>query len=169
MSSLKDRVTEYLIQLKVKPVMRRLNQSLSFPISANSVKKVLVIMPRNLELLERASNFVQSLRKTYPNWRVELFDVDKLNKDDLNHLQLPRPRIVAKLKQADYQFVLDLNDYCDHLSGFIALMTEAPYRLRLQSQPSFYYNLVFHTQNNGDTLYYDSLLNYLRKLFVRQG
>jgi hypothetical protein len=64
-------MTEYLIRMKARHVARRLTQSLNFPMKANTIKKVLVILPRNLDLLDRASNFVQSLRKTYPSWRVE--------------------------------------------------------------------------------------------------
>lgn len=167
MNSIRERMTEYLIRMKARHVARRLTQSLNFPMKANTIKKVLVILPRNLDLLDRASNFVQSLRKTYPGWRVELFDVDKLSKSDLNRMHLPRPEILSKLRSAEYHFVVDLNDTEDELSGFIALMTEAPYRLHLKANGSSYYNIVYQPQQTGEKAYYDSLLNYLRKLFVK--
>jgi len=167
MNSIRDRVTEYLIRTKARAVARKLNKALNFPAKANAINKVLVILPRNLEMLDRASNFVQSLRKTFPNWRVELFDVDKLSRSDLNRMHIPRPEILHKLKSAEYSFVVDLNDSEDELSGFIALMTEAPYRLHLNANGSSYYNIVYQPQRNGESTYYDSLLNYLRKLFVK--
>lgn len=167
MNSIRDRVTEYLIRLKARAVARKLNKVLNFPAKANAINKVLVILPRNLEMLDRASNFVQSLRKTFPNWRVELFDVDKLSKSDLNRMHLPRPEVLNKLKSAEYNFVVDLNDSEDELSGFIALMTEAPYRLQMKTNGSSYYNIVYQPNQADEAVYYDSLLNYLRKLFVK--
>lgn len=167
MNSLRERFTEYLMRVKAKAVARRLVHAMNFPIQAASITKVLVILPRNLELLDRASNFVQSLRKTYPDWRVELFDVDKLSKSDLNSMNLPRPEILNKLRRAEYHFVVDLNDDSDDLSGYISLMTEAPYRLQLGAGSSVYSNIVYQPQEDVNKIYYDSLLGYLRKLFVR--
>ncbi|MFQ5585005.1 MAG: hypothetical protein ACE5GL_11265, partial [Calditrichia bacterium] len=66
------------------------------------MKKVLVILPRNMDHLEGALDFVQSLWKTYPLWRVELFDVDKLDKSDLNPMRIPRPQLIQRLRKADY-------------------------------------------------------------------
>ena len=153
--------------MKTDRVVRRLEQAMSFPIEATSVRKVLVILPRNLEMLDRASKFVQLLRQSYPNWRVELFDVDKLSKDELNPVSLPRPEILAKLKKAQYHFVLDLNDNFDQISSYIALMTEATYRLHFRGENSGYYNIVYQPKHvEGAQLHYDPLLDYLQKLFV---
>ncbi len=167
MSKLMDRLTQFVIHIKARPVAQRLNQSLNFPIKATEVEKVLVILPRDLHLLDRASIFVQSLRKTYPGWRIELFDVDKLGESELNHVHLPKPNVIQKLKSAHYQFVLDLNEQFDHLTGFITLMTEAPYRLHIQNEGSFFYNIVYQPQSSDRGVYFEPLLNYLRKLFVK--
>ena len=171
MSTIKDRATNVWIKSKAEPVARRVNQSLAFPITASSIKKVLVILPRNLNLIDRASLFVQSMRKNYPTWRIELFDVDKLNKTDLNRMQLPRPEIVDRLRDAGYHLVVDLNDRFDQLSSYIALMTEAHYRLKLGSDDgleAMYYNMAFQLTNPGNGIEYDPLLKYLSKLFIRQ-
>ena len=63
--------------------------------------------------------------------------------------------------------MVDLNDSEDELSGFIALMTEAPYRLQMKTNGSSYYNIVYQPNQVDEAVYYDSLLNYLRKLFVK--
>ena len=162
-----DKLAEFVIKIKSRSVARRVNRSVNFPIRANEVKKVLIILPRNLQMLDRASMFVQSLRKTYPNWRIELFDVDKLSSKELNSVHLPRPEIVQELKSAEYQFVLDLNEKFDYLTGYITLITEAPYRLHIQSEGSIFYNIVYHPQHPDDGIHFDPLLNYLRKLFVK--
>lgn len=167
MTNIKARITDYLFKSKARPVARRLNQAVSFPIQSTTVKKVLVILPRDLNLIDRASMFVQSLRSTFPAWRVELFDVDKLSKSDLNRMQLPKPEILQKLRKAGYHFVLDLNVSSDRLSSFIALMTEAPYRLHLYADSSIYYNIAYQPHRNGKEIIYDPLLNYLRNLFVK--
>ena len=171
--SLKNKITGYLLDSKVRPVLYRLSQTLNFPAKASVIKKVLVVMPRNMSLLEDANRFIQSLRKSYPNWRVELFDVDKLSEKDLNRMSLPRDEIVDKLRNAKYNFVMDLNDQPDQLSAYVALMTEAPYRLHLNADESDFFNLTFQPQTNGDgssprkeSEFYNSLLEYLGKLFV---
>lgn len=144
---------------------------MKLPIPSKSIKKVLVILPRNLQLIDQASEFVQELRNSYPEWRVELFDVDKLNKDELNRARLPKPEILTKLRKAGYHFVLDLNDHLDQLSSYIALMTEAGYRMHSQVDESMYYNIVYQPSANGRNekgakLGYEQLLNYLHHLFV---
>lgn len=169
MNSFKNRVTEYVIRKKAEKVSRRLSQPMRFPAKSSVVSKVLVILPRNLSGLDNASNFVESLRHTYPGWRVELFDVDKLTRDDLNRMQLPKNEILEKLRKSGYHFVVDLNESLDQLAAYITLMTEAPYRLHLHTAgTSFFYNIVYQPQQNGDHhANYQSLLDYLGKLFVR--
>ncbi len=162
-----NRLTDFLISSKARPVARRIQQTINFPIRANTIEKVLIILPRKLELLDRADSFIQSLRKAYPNWRVELFDIDKLSKTDLNRAKLPRQEIVNKLRNARYHFVLDLNDSAEPIAAYITLMTEARYRLHLQSGGSFYYNIAYHPQSFDQYIFYESLLNYLRKLFIK--
>lgn len=166
MANVKEKIIDYILQSKVKPVMRRLNTAVNFPIQADSVKKVLVILPPKAELLHHAHQFIYALRKRYPAWRVEMFDVSKLSGDDLNRMRLPRDEILHKLKAAGYHFVIDLDESSDHLSAFITVMTEAPYRLSLTSKSATYYNLTFQPHKDGSNLYYKSLLEYLGKLFV---
>jgi|GEM_PF-4368719 len=166
MKTIKNRVTDYFIQLKTKGVARKLDSTLSFPIPSDKIKKVLIILPRNLESLDRASNFVQALKKHYPKWRVELFDVDKLGKNDLNNMQLPKPEVVNKLKAANYNFVLDLNDANDQIASFITLMTEAPYRMNLNRDGETSYNIAFQPQRADGAIRYESVLQYLSQLIT---
>lgn len=162
-----DKLTRLVVKLKSRALAKKIRQEVRFPIEASSVKKVLVIMPRNLELLDKASLFVQSLRKTYPGWKIELFDVDKLNDQELNRVKLPRQEIVHKLKSAQYQFVLDLNDHIDPLTSYITISTEAPYRLHIQAEASNFYNIIYTPQMTNEGFYYEPLLMYLRNLFVK--
>lgn len=162
-----ERISSAIMHLKARSVIRRVSHSLKFPTTSAVVRNVLVILPRDLLLLDSASDFVQSLKKTYPGWKVELFDVDKLGKADLNSMRLPRQPVLDKLRQADYHLVMDLNKQRDALSAYIALMTEAPYRLELQQEESIFYNMVYQPQQNGNQIYYEPLLNYLRRLFVK--
>ena len=173
MTNLKNKLTDYLIASKVRPVLKRLSNNMNFPEKASCISKVLVIMPRNMSMLQDANRFIQVLRKYYPGWRVELFDADKLTANDLDRMSLPREAITDKLRQAGYQFVMDLNDVADPVSAYIALMTEAAYRLHLVPEGSDYFNLTFQIHQNDakdrgeDDLYYDPLVKYLGKLFVK--
>lgn len=168
MSGITGKVAAYMIKKKTERITRKLQNPMSFPIRSNVIQRVLVILPRNLSLLDLANRFIHALREAYPTWRVELFDVDKLGSDDLNRMKLPKQEIIDRLRKADYHFVLDLNDKLDELSAYITLMTEAPYRLRLQSEGSLNcYNIVYHPEKNGEEKApYESLLSYLNLLFV---
>lgn len=167
MANLMDQLTDFLFDVKARPVTRRLERALRFPVPAGEVDKVLVILPRNLNLMDRAMGFVQSLRKTFPGWRVELFDVDKLGKGDLNRIQMPRTEILQRLREAGYHLVVDLNEHRDRLSAFITLMTEAPYRLHLHPEDSPFYNMAVQPQAGDIQHVYTPLLSYLRRLFIR--
>lgn len=167
MSSIREKITDLMIDSKVKPVISRLNQSLSFPIKANAIRKVLVILPRNMEKIDAANRFVTTLRKRFPQWRVELFDIDKLNEADLNRMRFPKEEILKKLKKAGYQFVIDMDASADFLSSLITLMTEATYRLSICEKYPRYYNLTFQLHQNGKPVHYKPLLDYLNKLFVK--
>jgi len=169
MSGIREKITDLMIDSKVKPVISRLNESLNFPIKANAIRKVLVILPRNMEMIDHANRFVTTLRKRFPHWRVELFDIDKLNDADLNRMRLPKDEIINKLKKAGYQFVIDMDASTDFLSSLITLMTEATYRLSICEKNARYYNLIFQPHQNGKGIHYKSLLDYLNKLFVKNS
>ncbi len=167
MSSIREKITDLVIDSKVKPVISRLNHSLNFPIKANAIRKVLVILPRNMELIDHANRFVVALRKRFPHWRVELFDIDKLNDTDLNRMRLPKDEILTKLRKAEYHFVIDMDASTDFLSSLITLMTEATYRLSICEKYPRYYNLTFQLHENGQRVHFKSLLDYLDKLFIK--
>ncbi len=169
MSSIREKITDLMIDSKVKPVISRLNLRLEFPLKANVIRKVLVILPRNMEKIDAANRFVTALRKRFPHWRVELFDIDKLNDVDLNRMRLPKDEILNKLKKAGYQFVIDMDASADFLSSLITLMTEAKYRLSICEKYPRYYNLTFQPHQNGQPIQYKSLLDYLNRLFVKNA
>ena len=167
MNGIKNKVKAFVIKRKTEKITQKLHQSMQFPIRSNVVQRVLVILPRNLAMLDRASQFVQSLRNNYPAWRVELFDVDKLTADDLNRMKLPKQNILDRLRKANYHFVLDLNDNLDQVAAYITLMTEAPYRLRLRAEDtSTSYNIVYQPHTPVTQKPYGALLDYLEKLFI---
>jgi hypothetical protein len=170
--SLISKIAEKLVKIKVKPILKRVSNSLSFPVKAKEIEKVLVILPRDMTRLDEANRFVQGLKKQYPSWKVELFDVDKLTPDQYTRMRIPKDEVTAKLKSGNYHFVIDLNEIPDQTASYLALCTEAPYRLHLNSGFNEYFNLTFQPaaiedkQQRTSNGVYTMLLSYLDRLFV---
>jgi hypothetical protein len=170
--SLKNKITEALVKIKVKPILKRLPNSLSFPVKATEIEKVLIILPRDMAQLDEANLFVQALKKQYPSWKIELFDVDKLTPNQYTRMQIPKDEVTDKLKSRNFHFVIDLNEVPDQLTSYLALCTEAPYRLHLNSGFNEYFNLTFQPALLEDNKkrsakgVYTMLLGYLDRLFV---
>ena len=122
-------ITKSYINRKCRRALKNINTGLDFPVAVNMVKKVLVFLPKDLQLLEEANSFTQQLRQTYNSWTVDIFDVDKLKKEDYNRFKAPNHKIVENLKDGNYNLVIDLNKQFNLTSAYLAVMTGAPYRI----------------------------------------
>jgi len=166
MRSLRQILAERYIHFKVKKALKKMDLSVSFPIHATSVKKVLVILPRNLELLDQASQFVQVLRRTFSYWNISMFDVDKIPESHLNWFHLPNSRHLKSIQSAGYDLVIDLNDFFDLRSAYISVMSGAPYRVHLRNHDNRFYNIFYGPNRVGSADAYRSLLQQLQTFFV---
>lgn len=160
-----QKITEYYINKKCRRTLNRIDSVLGFPVAASSIKKVLLFLPAHLERLDDANRFARLLRDTYQGWTVDIFDVDKLKKEDFNRLNAPNFKILTNLKDAKYDLVIDLNEEFHLTSAFLAVMTEAPYRLNLDTSGQSYFNIQYAASQAGEHSGYDQLLGYLQKLF----
>ena len=166
MKSLRQVVAEKYINWKARKALKNMDLSVSFPIHATSVKRVLIILPRNLDLLDDASQFVQVLRRTFSFWNIAMFDVDKIPETHLNWLHLPNTQQLKSLQAAKYDLVIDLNDFFDLRSAYISVMSGAPYRVHLRNHDNRYYNIFYGPTQVGTPEAYRSLLEQLQKFFV---
>lgn len=161
-----EKIAALYISFKSRRVLKRINAMLDFPVRSGEIKNVLVVMPRGLDHLDEASRFVQELRKHYRRWKIEIFDVDKIDKDNLNLLKIPGHSIVEKIKKGDYHLAIDLNQQFDIVSAFLTVMSEAAYRIGFTDQDQRYFNMQCCSAHAGNGFYYQALLDYVQKLFV---
>jgi len=168
MNSLKKALRDWLIGLKSKKLLKSRRQTFQLPAAALSIHKVLVILPRQLNEIESATNFVYRLKKTYPSWKIDIFDVDKLEPTDFTVFGLPKGELLNRIQQQQYDFIIDLNTSMDLLIGYFAIKSGAVFRLHLSDDSNPYYNIAYHTdspsQNN-----FASLQSYIEKIFVHQN
>ncbi len=138
-------------------------QAVSFPIHATSIQRVLVIMPRDLRLIEAAHEFINQLREQFPYWQVQIFDVDKLPPEKLNWLGVPRKGYVREIKNQQYDMVIDLNQQVDWLITYLAVMSGAPYRVHLESANGEFFNIQFKANASSP---FAGLVNAFKRLFI---
>jgi len=79
---------------KARQALKKIQHTMSFPLHATSIQRVLVIMPRDLNLIEAAHQFINRLRETFPFWDIQMFDVDKMPKEKLNWMGVPSKEYV---------------------------------------------------------------------------
>jgi len=161
-----DKLARTYIHLKSRKVLKRIDTILNFPIRSKEVKNVLIVFPRELDHLDDANQFVQKLREGYRSWSVEIFDVDKLSQKELNILKLPNQTVIHKLKKPNYEIVIDLNVPFDPVCAFIAVLSEATYRIKFTNQEQLYFNLQCSPAQDNHRFFYQPLLDYLQSLFM---
>lgn len=167
MRSIIDKLAQIYISLKSQKVLKKVDAILDFPLPAKKVKNVLIVFPRELNHLDDANQFVQKLREAYRRWSVKIFDVDKISAQDLNILKLPNQTVLEKLKKANYDIVIDLNVHTDMVCAYIAVISEATYRIKFTNEDQHYFNLQCSPSQNNHRFLYQPLLNYLHDLFVK--
>lgn len=166
MKSVIEKIARVYIHLRSQRVLRQVNTILNFPVQAKEIKKVLIILPRELAHLDDANQFVQKLRQGYRRWSVEIFDADKINPKELNILKLPNQTVADKLHKANYDIVIDLNARFDTVCAFIAVISEATYRVKFTNEEQVYFNLQCSPAQNNHRFFYLPLLEYLQSLFI---
>jgi len=97
---------------------------------------------------------------------VEIFDVDKLSQKELNILKLPNQTVIHKLKKPNYEIVIDLNVPFDPVCAFIAVLSEATYRVKFAKEDQQYFNLQCSPSQNNHRFFYQPLLDYVKRLFL---
>jgi hypothetical protein len=160
-----EKLAKLYIYLKSRKVIKQINTMLDFPVKSKEIKKVLIILPRELTHLDDATQFIQELRKSYKYWKIEIIDVDKI--DDLNLLNIPDQKIIEKIRNTNYHLVIDLNEQFDLVCAFIAIMSEANYRMTFNSKDQNYFNMQCHPADIKNGFFYQSLFDNLQKLFTK--
>ncbi len=150
---------------KARQALKKIQHAMSFPLHATSIQRVLVIMPRDLNLMEAAHQFINRLRETFPFWDVQMFDVDKMPKEKLNWMGVPSKEYIQELKNRQYDMIIDLNRQTDWLITYLTVMSGAPYRVHVENEDGSFFNIQVKT---GTQSPYSGLIEAFTRLFVLQ-
>lgn len=167
MNKLLQTMRKWVIRWKSRRLLKTLPADFQFPLAVSAITRVLVIMPRHLNELDAGTQFVQQLRRSFEEWRIEIFDVDKLDSRQLNWLGLPRQAILNSLREANYDLTIDLNMDADLISSYVALNTAAPYRLHPGNNNTPFYNITCHIRREQPSAPYEPLLKFLDNFLER--
>ena len=98
MENLKTTLARKYAEFQIKRMAKKDHEpGLSLPIQARTVKNVLVILPRNLKLMDEALHFLEQLKQQYSFWKIEILDIDKLTPEQYNFWKLPSDQFVEQL------------------------------------------------------------------------
>lgn len=168
MKAITEKLSGIYISLKSRKKLKKAKSALDFPVKAREIKNTLIIFPRGLNHLDDANRFVQEVKKHYRSWSVEIFDVDKINEADLNILKLPNHHIIKRIHESGFSLVIDLNDRFDKVSAFIAVMSEATYRISFNIEDKPYFNLQYFSAGNNHEFLFQPFFDYLQSLFLKK-
>lgn len=143
---------------------------------AKKSNRFLVILPntevdyvRSLAIVEmlfakdkKVSLFVKDVRVSQLNnrYRAEYIDY---NEKDISKLDLPSKNIVEKIKQKEFDVVIDLNLKNDIFSGIISNLCQSKYRIGFKKENSDkFYNIQIINNVSDSAISYRNLLNSLQ-------
>ncbi len=153
------------MERRARRALKKMHHAMSFPLHATSIRRVWVIMPRDLQYIEAAHQFINELRQKFPFWDIQLFDVDKLPQEKLNWMHIPNKEYIADLKNQHYDMVIDLNRQMDWLVVYLAVMSGAPYRVHLENEDGEFFNIQFKANRKAP---FSGLIETFSHLFVTQ-
>ncbi len=157
-------LAEKIMQHRARRELKKIKSAIHFPVQASSIQRVLVILPRDLQLIEPAHQFVNQLRQAFPAWHIQMFDVDKLPAEKLNWLKIPDSAYIQELKSQQFDMVIDLNRHGDWLVTYLAVMSGAPYRVQVENGDKQFFNIQYNTHQDAP---FGGLIEAFSRLFIR--
>lgn len=128
-----------------------------------TVKKVLVILPRDRAEEIVARKYYSGLFNVFDHAQVSTLDIFNLRRIDVNWLGVPNHAYLNRIRGENFDLVIDLNTYHDILCTYLTALIEAPMRLHLvEGKFDKIYNL--HIRTSGESTIekrYQNLVNYL--------
>jgi hypothetical protein len=161
---LKNYFLDKLLEVRLL-FIREKSQITDFLLQLKSVKKVLIILPRDRAEEVYARKYLTQIRQLFKGTRISTLDVFSLRKMDTNWLGMPNQDFINKLHDEKFDLIVDLNSFHDRLCTFLGATTGAP--MRLHVMPGKYekiYNLQFRVHKSASMdVRFRILINYLAK------
>jgi RNAse (barnase) inhibitor barstar len=142
------------------------SQITNFVKGIKSVKKVLIILPRDRAEEVQARKYLTALIQVFDKVQVSTLDVFSLRRIDVNWLGIPNDSYLNRIRSEKFDMTIDLNSHHDVLCTYLTGLIEAPVRLHLvEGKFDKIYNLHIRSRMEAPIeKRYQNLVNYLAHL-----
>jgi len=142
------------------------SQITNFVQGIRSVKKVLIILPRDRAEEVKARKYLNALFKVFEKVQISTLDIFNLRRIDVNWLGVPNQAYLNRIRSEKFDLTIDLNSYHDALCTYLTGLIEAPLRLHLmEGKFDKIYNLHIRSRVTSPIeKRYQNLVNYLAHL-----
>ncbi len=172
-NSIKLKIAYFIVKKKLK---HKESEKQSFKDLLKNSYRFLILMPENKIHFNQASEvlkFFEALNKDITvftnDFRVNLLPIKYRNQsinygiEDISKLKLPSKTLEGKLKELDFNMVLDLNKEENLFYSLIANIVRAQVRVGFKKNNSDkYYNLQIDNSEDNPEIFYKNLLNCLQ-------
>lgn len=173
LEALKRKLAHYLLS---KKYLRNGNQQIVFNKIISSSNNFLVILPFEENDLNNSLDLIKYLLIHKKNITIFLQEhkynffpaKDKINfitynLEDISKLNLPSKNLCNKLKEKNYDVVIDLNRKENTFFSAVANLVDSKVRIGFKKDYSeAYYNLLYRDNNNDSELVFRNFLNFIR-------
>lgn len=141
------------------------NQITEYSRQLSEAKKILIILPVIHQNVQLMNDFKSNLSAALPNSSISTFGITSLRKSDTNWLGVPNKEYLNRIREEDFDLLIDLNENQDRVCTYLSALSNAPMRIHF-SEGKFdkIYNLQIRTDIAAPlTIKIQTLFNYLVK------
>ena len=141
------------------------NEITDYSLQLSEAKKILIILPVIHQNVQLINDFISNLALAFPNTSISTFGITSLRKSDMNWLGVPGKEYLNKIREEEFDLLIDLNEEQDRICTYLSALSSAPMRIHF-SEGKFdrIYNLQIRTDISTPlTVKVQTLYNYLVK------
>jgi hypothetical protein len=141
------------------------NEITDYSRQLSEAKKILIILPVIHQNVQLINDFKTNLANAFPKSSISTFGITSLRKSDMNWLGVPGKEYLNRIREEDFDLLIDLNEDQDRVCTYLSALSNAPLRIHF-SEGKFdkIYNLQIRTDINASlNTKIQTLTNYLIK------
>jgi hypothetical protein len=141
------------------------NEITDYSRQLSEAKKILIILPVIHQNVQLINDFKTNLANAFPKSSISTFGITSLRKSDMNWLGVPGKEYLNRIREEDFNLLIDLNEDQDRVCTYLSALSNAPLRIHF-SEGKFdkIYNLQIRTDINVSlNTKIQTLTNYLIK------
>ena len=141
------------------------NEITDYSRQLSEAKKILIILPVIHQNVQLINDFKTNLANAFPKSSISTFGITSLRKSDMNWLGVPGKEYLNRIREENFDLLIDLNEDQDRVCTYLSALSNAPLRIHF-SEGKFdkIYNLQIRTDINASlNTKIQTLTNYLIK------